>query len=45
VKINLSFIKDEEYKDRRSEALEDILSQASQMKDGVLKAIQEEMGG
>jgi len=45
VKINLSFIKDEEYKDRRSEALEDILSQASQIKDGVLKAIQEEMGG
>ena len=45
VKINLSFIKDEEYKNIRSKALEDILSQASQMKDGVLKAIQEEMGG
>jgi len=45
VKINLSFIKDEEYKNRRSKALEDILSQASQMKDGVLKAIQEEMDG
>ncbi len=45
VKINLSFIKDEEYKDRRSKALEGILFQASQIKDGVLKAIQEEMGG
>lgn len=45
VKINLSFIKDEEYKNIRSKALEDILSQASQIKDGVLKAIQEEMGG
>ena len=45
VKINLSFIKDEEYKNRRSKALEDILSQASQIKDGVLKAIQEEMDG
>jgi len=45
VKINLSFIKDEEYKNRRSKALEDILSRASQIKDGVLKAIQEEMDG
>ncbi len=45
VKINLSFIKDEEYKNRRSKALEDILSQASQIKDVVLKSIQEEMGG
>jgi len=45
VKINLSFIKDEEYKNRRSKALEKILSQASQIKDGVLKAIQEEMDG
>lgn len=45
VKINLSFIKDEEYKNRRSKALEDILSQASQIGDGVLKAIQEEMDG
>jgi formiminotetrahydrofolate cyclodeaminase len=45
VKINLSFIKDEEYKNIRSKALEDILSQASQIKDGVLKAIQEEMDG
>ena len=43
VKINLSFIKDEEYKNRRSKVLEDILSRASQAKDGVLKAIQEEM--
>ena len=45
VKINLSFIKDEEYKNIRSKALEDILSQVSQIKDGVLKAIQEEMSG
>ncbi len=45
VKINLSFIKDEEYNNIRSKALEDILSQASQIKDGVLKAVQEEMGG
>lgn len=45
VKINLSFIKDEEYKNGRSKALEGILFQASQIKDGVLKAIQEEMGG
>ena len=45
VKINLSFIKDEEYKNRRSKALEEILFQASQIKDGVLKAIQEEMDG
>ncbi len=45
VKINLSFIKEEEYKNRRSKALEDILSQASQKKDGVLKAIEEEMDG
>lgn len=43
VKINLSFIKDEEYKNRRIKALEDILSRASQIGDGVLKAIQEEM--
>ncbi len=45
VKINLSFIKDEEYKNRRIKALEDILSRASQIGDGVLKAIQEEMDG
>ncbi len=45
VKINLSFIKDEEYKTTRNRALEDILSRASQIKDGVLKAIQEEMDG
>ena len=45
VKINLSFIKDEEYKNGRSKALEGILFQASQIKDGVLKAIQEEMDG
>ena len=45
VKINLSFIKDEEYKNRRSKALEDILSRASQIGNGVLKAIQEEMDG
>jgi len=45
VKINLSFIKDEEYKSRRSKVLEEILCQASQIKDGVLKAIQEEMSG
>lgn len=44
VKINLSFIKDEEYNNKRSKVLEDILSRASQIKDGVLKAIQEEMG-
>ena len=45
VKINLSFIKDEEYKNRRIKALEDILSRTSQIGDGVLKAIQEEMDG
>lgn len=45
VKINLSFIKDEEYKNRRIKALEDILSRASQIGAGVLKAIQEEMDG
>ncbi len=45
VKINLSFIKDEEYKNRKIKALEDILSRASQIGDGVLKAIQEEMDG
>ena len=45
VKINLSFIKDEEYKNRKIKALEDILSRASQIGDRVLKAIQEEMDG
>lgn len=45
VKINLSFIKDEEYKNRKIKALEDILSRASQIGAGVLKAIQEEMDG
>ena len=45
VKINLSFIKDEEYKSRRSKIIEEILSRASQIKDKVLKAIEERMGG
>lgn len=45
VKINLSLIKDEQYKSRRSKIMEDILSQASQMKEEVLKAIEEKMAG
>ncbi len=45
VKINLSFIRDEEYKNRRNKALEEILSRASQIKDEVLKAIEKRMGG
>lgn len=45
VKINLSLIKDEQYKSRRSKIMEEILSQASQRKDEVLKAIEEKMDG
>ena len=45
VRINLSFIKDEEYKNGRNKALEDVQSQAHQIKEGVLKAIEERMGG
>lgn len=45
VKINLSLIKDEQYKSRRSKIMEDILSQAFQIKEEVLKAIEEKMAG
>jgi glutamate formiminotransferase/formiminotetrahydrofolate cyclodeaminase len=45
VKINLSLIKDEGYKSRRSKIMVEILSQASQIKEEVLKVIQEKMDG
>jgi formiminotetrahydrofolate cyclodeaminase len=45
VKINLSLIKDEQYKSRRSKIMVEILSQASQTKEEVLKVIEEKMDG
>lgn len=44
VKINLSFIKDEEYKREKNKFLGEVLSQASQIKDETLKVIEERMG-
>jgi len=44
IKINLSLIKDEDYRRKRSDGLGKILSQASQIEDKVLKIIEERLG-
>lgn len=44
IKINLSFIEDEDYRRKRSGSLGKVLSQASQIEDEVLKIIEERLG-
>jgi len=44
IKINLSFIKDGDYRKEKSKSVGEILSQASQIKDEVLKTVEKRVG-